>query len=161
MLMMPGAMVAVRVDPSDHSRIALSLGEKAPTVTMARSGDPNTAPASRVLEFGEPCKAVIVEAQPMGLRSTKGKDMYAFVLTVLVQGRAPYQIQVGNPVPEAAKPLVFLGNTVPAKRMPDGADHELAIDWDAALAQFEDPPSQPQGPLSERQETASRPPSPA
>src|SRR5262249_7798407 len=77
-LMMPGTMIAVRVDPSDHSRIALSLGEQAPTVTMAGSGDPNTSSASRILEFGEPCEAVIVEIQPMGLRSSKGMDMYAF-----------------------------------------------------------------------------------
>ena len=41
-LMMPGVTVAVRVDPSDHSRIDLSLGEEPPTVTMASSGDPNT-----------------------------------------------------------------------------------------------------------------------
>jgi hypothetical protein len=27
------------------------------------------------------------------------------------------------------------GNTVPAKRMPDGEDHEIVIDWDAALTQ--------------------------
>ena len=42
---------------------------------------------------------------------------------------------VGNPVPIDAVPLVYPGNTVPAKRMPDGEDHEIVIDWDAALAQ--------------------------
>jgi len=31
----------------------------------------------------------------------------------------------------------YPGNTVPAKRMADGADHEIVIDWDAALAQSE------------------------
>ena len=62
--------------------------------------------------------------------------MYAFVLTVLAGGRPPYQIQVGNPVPTEAIPLLYPGNTVPAKRMPDGDDRELLIDWDAALAQL-------------------------
>src|SRR3954453_20019198 len=33
------ATVAVRVDPEDHSQIALSLGEEPPTVTVAASGD--------------------------------------------------------------------------------------------------------------------------
>ena len=133
-LMMPGATVAVRVDPNDRTRIALSLGEAPPTVTMAGSGDPNTGSAARILEYGVPCRAVIVQSQPMGMRSSTGKDMYAFVLTVMAEGKPPYQTQVGNPVPADAMPLVYPGNTVPAKRMPDGADHEIVIDWDAALA---------------------------
>jgi hypothetical protein len=136
-LMMPGATVAVRVDQNDHSRIALSLGEEPPTVTMASTGDPNTGSAARILELGEPCKAVIVQTQPLGMRSSKGQDMYAFMLTVLADGRPPYQVQVGNPVPTEAQPLLYPGNTVPAKRMPDGDEREVVIDWDAALAQFQ------------------------
>jgi hypothetical protein len=138
-LMMPNATVAVRVDPADHSRIALSLGEQPPTVTMASSGDPNTASAARILEFGVPCRAVIVQSQPLGMRNPKGDDMYAFMLTVMADGRAPFQIQVGNPVPAAALPLLYPGNTLPAKRMPDGDDRELVIDWEAALAQVATP----------------------
>src|ERR1700733_10699818 len=105
-LMMPGATVAVRVDQNDHSRIALSLGEEPPTVTMASSGDPNTGSAARILADGVPCKVVIVQSQPLGMRSSSGKDMYAFVLTVLADGRPPFQIQVGNPVPAEAIPLL-------------------------------------------------------
>jgi hypothetical protein len=135
-LMMPGATVAVRVDQADHNRVALSLGEEPPVVTMASAGDPNTGSAARILEQGVPCKAVIVQSQPLGMRSSKGDDMYAFMLTVMAEGRPPYQIQVGNPVPAAALPLLYPGNTVPAKRMPDGDDRELVIDWQAALAQL-------------------------
>jgi hypothetical protein len=135
-LMMPDATVAVRVDRNDHSRIALSLGEQPPTVTMASSGDPNTGSAARILELGVPCKAVIVQSQPLGMRSSKGKDMYAFVLTVIAEARSPYQVQVGNPVPAAAMPLIYPGNTVPARRMPDGDDREIVIDWEGALAQL-------------------------
>jgi hypothetical protein len=136
-LMLPGTTVAVRVDPGDHSRIALSLGEEPPTVTLASSGDPNTGSAARILDYGAPCRAVIVQSQPMGMRNPAGQDMYAFLLTVMAEGRPPYQTKVGNPVPAEAVPLVYPGNTVPAKRMPDGADHEIVIDWDAALAQAE------------------------
>jgi hypothetical protein len=136
-LMMPGATVAVRVDQNDHGRIALSLGEEPPTVTMASSGDANTASAARILEYGVPCTAVIVQSQPMGMRNPAGNDMYAFVLTVMAEGRSPYQTQVGNPVPANAVPLIYPGSTLPGKRMPDGADHEIVIDWDAALAQVE------------------------
>ena len=127
----------MRVDPDDHSRIALSLGEEPPTVTMASSGDANTGSAARILEYGVPCKAVIVQSQPMGMRSPSRLDMYAFVLTVMADGRAPYQVQVGNPVPADAVPLVYPGSTVPAKRLPDGEDHEIVIDWAAALSQVE------------------------
>ncbi len=137
-LMMPGATVAVRVDRGDHGRIALSLAEQPPVVTMsANSCDPKTGSAARILEQGEQCKAVIVQSQSMGMRSSTGKDMYAFVLTVMADGHQPYQIQVGNPVPAEALPLVYPGNTVPAKRMPDGNEHEVVIDWDAALAQLQ------------------------
>ncbi len=134
-LMLPGATVAVRVDPNDHDRIALSLGEQPPVVTMASSGDPNTGSAARILEEGMPCKAVIVETQPLGTRNQKGDDMYAFLLTILADGRAPFQIQVGNPVPASAVPLLYPGNTVPAKRMPTGDERQVVIDWQAALAQ--------------------------
>jgi hypothetical protein len=135
-LLNPGVTVAVRVDPDDHSRLAMSLGEEPPTVTIANSGDKNTGSAARILEQGVPCKAVIVQSQPLGMRNPKGDDMFAFALTVMADGRPPYQIQVGNPVPAAALPLLYPGKTVPAKRMPDGDDRELVIDWDAALAEL-------------------------
>src|SRR5436305_6990387 len=77
-LMLPGATVAVRVDASDHSRIALSLGETPPTVTLAAEGDPNSGFAARILAEGVPCKAIIVESQPLGMRNPAGKAMYAF-----------------------------------------------------------------------------------
>ena len=102
---------------------------------MASGGDPNTSSAARILEQGVPCKVVIVETQPLGTRNQKGDDMYAFLLTVLADGRPPFQIQVGNPVPAAAVPLLYPGNTVPAKRMPTGDEREVVIDWQAALAQ--------------------------
>jgi hypothetical protein len=135
--MLPGATVAVRVDRDDHSHVALSLGEDPPTVTMAAEGDPNTGSAVRILAEGAPCKAIIVESQPLGMRNPAGKAMYAFLLTVMADGRAPYQTQVGNPVPDEAIPLLYPGNAVPAKRMADGDDHEIVIDWDAALAKAE------------------------
>jgi hypothetical protein len=137
-LMMPGATVAVRVDRNDHQRIALSLGEAPPTVTMAgaESGDPKVGSAARILAEGQDCKAVIVQSQPLGMRNKAGDDVYAFALTIMAPDRAPYQIQVGNPVPAAALPLLYPGKTVPAKRMPNGADVEVAIDWQAALAEL-------------------------
>jgi hypothetical protein len=132
-LMSPGTTVAVRVDATDHKRVALSLTEEPPTVTMAP--DSNTRSAAQIIEDGEPCKAIIIETLPLGVRSPRtGEDVYAFTLTVMAQGRPPFQIDVGNPVPKAAIPLLYPGSTLPARRIPDGDDRELAIDWDEALA---------------------------
>jgi hypothetical protein len=135
-LMLPGATIAVRVDPDDRNRIALSLCEAPPAVKMAGSGDPKTGSGARIVPLGVPCHAVIVKSQPLGMRNPKGDDMYAFALTILAEGRPPYQIQVGNPVPAAALALLYPGNTVPATRMPAGDDRELVIDWEGALAQL-------------------------
>jgi hypothetical protein len=38
----------------------------------------------------------------------------------------------------AAIALLHPGNTLAAKHMPDGDDHEVAIDWASALAQVAD-----------------------
>ena len=135
--------VAVRVNPDDHSEIALSLNEAPPTVTMAAGGDANTGSAAEILEYGEDCRAVIVQSQPLGTRNQAGKDMYAFLLTVMADGRAPYQVRVGNPVAADAVPLIYPGNSVPAKRLPDRGDEYIVIDWDAALTQATQAASKP------------------
>lgn len=85
-------------------------------------------------EAGLPCQAVIVQSQPLGMRNQSGDDLYALVLTVLMPGRVPDQVQVGDPVPAAALPLLYPGSTLPARRMPDGDGRELVIDWATALA---------------------------
>lgn len=135
-LLSGGATVAVRVNPDNHEDFCLSLGEAPPTVTMASAGqDANTGSAAEILEYGEPCKAVIVQSQPLGTRNQRGDDMYAFLFTVMAEGRPPYQTQVGNPVPADAIPLIYPGNMVPAKRLPDRGDQYIVVDWEQALAQ--------------------------
>ena len=130
------ATVAVRVNPTDGNEIALSLGEEPPTVTVSSSdGDANSGSAAEILANGESCRAVIVESQPLGKRNAQGVDLYALLLTVMADGRAPYQVPVGNPVPPEAVPLLYPGNNVPAKRMPDRGDNHIVVDWAAALQQ--------------------------
>ena len=134
-LLNPGTTVAVRVDPNDHSEIALSLGEAPPVITMAATGDANTGSAAEILAYGEDCRAVIVESQPLGRKNPKGVDMYALLLTVLADGSAPYQVPVGNPVPPNAVPLLYPGNNVPAKRMPSKGEKYIVVDWEKAVAE--------------------------
>jgi hypothetical protein len=132
-LMTPGATIAVRVDRDDHDRIALSLCEEPPAVQTPCSADLQVG-SGDLLEPSVPCQVVIVHTQPLGMRNPHGDDMYAFTLTVLADGQPPHQIEIGNPVPAAARPLLYPGSTVPAKLIRGGDDRELVIDWEGALA---------------------------
>jgi hypothetical protein len=124
-----GQAFAVRVDPSDPQKAALDFSIEAPVITMPRPADGG---AQALLATGRPAEAVIVSDQPLGLRSWDGNDVHAFVLTVMPPGQAPYQTQVGNPVPASALPFIFPGSRVPVKL---GADpNDVVIDWDAAAA---------------------------
>jgi hypothetical protein len=133
-----GATVAVRVSPKDHSEIALDLATEPPVITVsANDGDANTGSAAEILDRGAACRAVIIESLPLGRRNAAGVDLFAFSLTILAEGRAPYQTKLGMPVPPDAVPLLYPGNNVPAKRLPDRDDHFVMIDWPGALKQAE------------------------
>jgi hypothetical protein len=94
--------------------------------------------AARILELGVACEAAIVQSQPLGMRDQTGDDLYALVLMIRAPGRAPSQIQVSDRVSIAAVPLLYSGNTLPAKHMPGTDVREVAIDWASALAQVAD-----------------------
>lgn len=129
----PGqTVVTVRVDPQDHSRVGIDLTMEPPEVRMAAGASHGSA--ADLLRTGTPCEAVIIESQPLGLKSPSGLDMYAFKLTIFAEGAAPYQITVGNPVPDEAVALNFPGSRVPAKFDPYGVKEDVAIDWEAAMA---------------------------
>jgi hypothetical protein len=125
-----GAVVAVRVDPADLQKIAIDFQSEAPVVTMAKAPDGG---AERILRMGLPAELVIVANAPLGVRNYLGHDVHLFTLTVSVPGQAPYQVQIGNPAPAAALPLLYPGSKVPGKVMP-GEPNSVAIDWDTALA---------------------------
>jgi hypothetical protein len=129
----PGqTVVAVRVDPQDHTRVGIDFSTQPPEVRLAASAAQGSA--AELLERGTPCEAVIVEYQALGMKSPTGADMYAFKLSMFVEGEPPYQIMVGNPVPPEAVALLFPGSRVPAKYDPHGIKEEVVIDWAAALA---------------------------
>lgn len=122
-------VVAVRVDPNDPQKIAIDFNTPPPEVRMPAGSAPS---AALILESGTPAKAVIVASQPMGVKNATGVDMYAFTLTVMISGQAPYQIQVGNPTPPEAIPLLFPGSHLVAKvgELPN----YVAIDWPQSIA---------------------------
>ena len=129
----PGqTVVAVRVDPADHTKVGIDLTTEPPEVRMAAGSGQGSAAA--LLATGTPCEAVIVQFQPTGMKSPSNVDVYAFQLTIMAEGVTPYQITVGNPCPPEALPLLYPGSKVPAKFDPHGVKEAVAIDWQAALA---------------------------
>jgi hypothetical protein len=130
----PGqTFVAIRVDPNDHSRVAMDRSQEPPTVTISdqTTGAPS---AASVLETGNPVRAVVIQTQSLSAKNPAGLDLYAFVLTILEEGQAPRQVQAGNPVPASCIPLLYPGSNVPAKVDPNQPGL-VAIDWDTALTE--------------------------
>ena len=128
----PGStMVAVRANPAQVTQIALDFSTEPPVVTTP-AGTGNRS-AAELLATGQPGRAVIVAFQPLGRRNPAGVDIYAYQLTVMPEGKDPYQIQVGNPTPPSALPFLFAGSRVPVKigTIPNA----VVIDWDAAAAE--------------------------
>jgi hypothetical protein len=123
--------VAVRANPADLSQIAIDFGTEPPVVTTP--GGTGNHSAAEILATGESARAVIVEYQPLGKRNPAGVDIYAYTLTVMPEGRDPYQIQVGNPTPAAALPFLFAGSRVPVKI--GSIPNAVVIEWEMAAAE--------------------------
>jgi hypothetical protein len=81
---------------------------------------------------------VTIQTQPLGMKNAAGVDIHAFVLKILLDGRAPYQIQVGNPAPPDGVSLLYPGANLPAKVVPDeqcaGGDRRVLASRCAALS---------------------------
>lgn len=119
--------VAVRVDPTDHSTIAIDFATPAPEVTLAKMEGHDSA--AWVLANGKPAVAVFVSSEPMGIKSSLGDEVYALNLTLAEGVDTPYQVKVGNGVPATSLPLLFPGNRLHVK-IGDGPN-DVVVDWSA------------------------------
>jgi hypothetical protein len=122
-----GAVVAVRVDPADRTKVAIDFDTAPPTVTLPASEGHNSA--ADILANGKPITVVLVANAPAGVKSAKGDDVHALTLTVATGVPTPYQIQVGNAVPASALPLLYPGSKLNAK-LGDGPN-DVVVDWAA------------------------------
>ncbi|MEO8262509.1 MAG: hypothetical protein ABI566_08050 [Pseudolysinimonas sp.] len=122
-----GAVVAVKVDPNDHSKIAIDFDSPVPEVTLPASEGPNSA--AGILAGGKPITVVLVANTPIGVKSAKGDPVHALTLTVATGVPEPYQIQVGNAVPASALPLLYPGSKLHAK-LGEGPN-DVVVDWAA------------------------------
>jgi len=123
--------VAVRVDPRDRTVITLDLDIEPPTVQLPASAPSGSA--SEIIATGRVAQVTIVQSSPTGLRSAAGVDLHSFVLTVTLEGQAPYQCQTAQPVPPEAVGLIYPGATLPAF-VATNNDGAVAIHWDSQLA---------------------------
>ncbi|HTE62529.1 MAG TPA: hypothetical protein VK631_19390 [Solirubrobacteraceae bacterium] len=121
------AVVAVRVDPNDHSKVAIDFETAPPTVTLPAGEGQNSA--AWILANGKPITVVLVANTPIGVKNAAGDDVHALTLTVATGVPTPYQIQVGNAVPATALPLLFPGSKLNAK-LGDGPN-DVVVDWAA------------------------------
>ena len=126
-LQQPGVVLAVRVDPADHSKVAIDFASQPPEVTMPESTGPGSA--KDILANGKPIVVVLVANQPVGIKNHKGDPVHALTLTIAEGVDTPYQIQVGNAVPASALPLVYPGSKLHAK-LGDGPN-DVVVDWAA------------------------------
>jgi hypothetical protein len=104
------------------------------TLTADCSAPPYTLLAGRILEIGESCRAAVLRVQALGMRDASGEEMYALLLTLLdgVDSGAP--IWIGAAVPAQATKLLRRGSILPAKRLPDGDERDVAVDWQLAVS---------------------------
>jgi hypothetical protein len=121
----PGqTLFTVRADPQNHQRVALSLSEPTPSITI---DDPDVVdPPARALREGTPCRVTIVAHAEQFLRLPTGEDLYA--TKVRVDGS---EFQIFLPVPASSAALFADGKELPAKRIL-AEPQVLTVDWAAA-----------------------------
>jgi hypothetical protein len=118
-------LFTVRADPQNNSRIAVSLTEPTPVVTI---DDPQVVdPPARALGEGTPCRLTIVAFGQQFLRLPSGEELYA--TKVRVDGS---ETQIFLPVPAHAVALLQEGKDLPGKRIL-AEPNVLTVDWAAAL----------------------------
>jgi hypothetical protein len=126
----PAKPFAVRVAKTDRQKVRIAFDVDPKNVSVSRGS------AADILASGLPARAIIVEneeLQPPKL-SKLGYPIYRFLLTVMLDGKDPYRVNVGNGVPPSALPFLFPGSNVPAKVDPDSSNG-VVIDWDQATAE--------------------------
>jgi hypothetical protein len=117
-----------RLQAERAARLAQAI---APHPGAAMPAGPSSA--AHVLAAGQPVRVMVQRAQRLGMQNPQGHDMYALTLSVLVDGRDPYSVIVGNPVPPGGVALIESPAVLPAKVLRDNPQ-AVVIDWAAALA---------------------------
>jgi hypothetical protein len=122
-------LFTVRADPQNNLRVAISLTEPTPVVTVTDAAVVD--PSVRALRQGVPCRVVIVAHGQQFLKLPSGEELFATKVRVVDDGS---ELQVFLPVPSGACALLVDGKELPAKRLA-AEPSVLTVDW--AVAQQE------------------------
>jgi hypothetical protein len=122
-------IVAVRVDPDDHSQVTISWTEDPPVVTVS---DPELIePPARASRDGEPCRIVVLNHARELMKTPDGEELYGSKVRVTSDGS---ELQIDLLVPDEAVALLQDGKELPAKRLAS-EPNVVAVDWNAARSE--------------------------
>ena len=122
-------IVALRVDPDDHSQVTISWTEDPPIVTVS---DPDLIePPARALRDGEPCRIVVLNHARELMKTPDGEELYSSNVRVTSDGS---ELQIDLLVPDEAVALLQDGKELPAKRLAN-QPNVVAVDWNAARSE--------------------------
>lgn len=124
-LMGAATALAVRVDPDDHSRVAIDFDRQAPVVRMPEATGPGSA--ADILATGTEVTVVVQGYTPMGILNHAGEPVYVLRLAVTPGAQNPYEVEVGNVVPESAQSLLTSGARLHARV--GATPGEVVVDW--------------------------------
>lgn len=139
-----GTAVAVRIDPSDKTRVVIALTDDTPdapastldpngSVLTDNDGNPRSAqPApttGTVLAKGTPCTVDLVLVYPIGQDDSTGHPASGLMMTVHRSGSPDFRAQVGVFVPDDKAAKVVVGATLPARWLHTESDDVVVPDW--------------------------------
>ena len=143
---------AVRVNPQNPQELAIDFDSEPPTVTLSANG-PNRGSAAELLATDTPARAVIIQSEPMGMRSQAGLNMYAFVVTILSVIDTRYiRRRWATLVPPPGIPVLYPG-LVPSR---EGSPSRAAGSGDHRLGRRSGAGDAPAGELTHRRQVRRR-----
>jgi hypothetical protein len=119
-------LFTVRADPQNNQRVAISLAEPTPVVTVTDAAVVD--PPARAMREGVPCRVVILLHGQQFLKLPSGEELFATKVRVVDDGS---ELQIFLPVPAGASGLLVDGKELPARRL-EAEPNVLTVDWAAA-----------------------------
>jgi hypothetical protein len=120
------ALVACRIDPSDHTRVLLLAPERDEQTLKVET-------AAELLATGTPAVARVLESRDFGVAAPgSGDPMYELRLEVRSDSEpAPWAVHYVQRVPPGAVGLVAVGSELRVAYRAVGDDGAVAVDWPA------------------------------
>jgi hypothetical protein len=114
-------------------RIFVQSDGEEPVEVTSHPMDPAVGGAAGIRANGVPCRATVLAVIPLtGQKTSAGEDATGLVLSVTIDGQAPFQAQTGMYVPPAAMPRLAAGVELVGKAIA-GNNDAVVVDWNAFM----------------------------